>query len=411
MTANAGNGAPDQSQSGLRDPRAGSGAGPGGEAFDYLLSVLVPGEEIVWSGRADRVVSATRTAQRGLLWAGVIGAVVTALFLIEGWFAILLLFALVPAYDLIAAGRTYYAVTTERVLVVRTWPRRSVEILLPAWIVEVRRTGGIGGPESLEIRQTEVTGVRMFSNMFRESREGPVLTLYGIEGIDVAAAAIDRLRSWRRPLVAPSLQPVDTVARDEGPSDRETVQEASADHGGWVPETGETVVWTGRPSPWAVGWNGLRRALGLAAIAIGMIAVGGAVLVLFGRFEALMLLGWLSLIPGLGAVGALIQAAWDAAAATRCRFVITDARVVVIDDWLSKKERFLLLSSGLTVEWKRQAGDRGTIVIRAARPGTGGLPWDHLRRRRKPLLVMHGVSGAEEAMAALDRLLERSGRT
>lgn len=393
-------------------------ASPDDEAFDRLLSVLVPGEEIGWTGRADRIAAAAGIAKTCLLLAATTAAMMAAVDLLGGWFTLLQFFALVPAvgtvvtlpvaaYELIAAGRTYYAVTCERVLVVRAWPRRSIEILMPAWIVEVRRKGGIGGRESLEIRQTDVTGVRMISNMFRESREGPVLTLYGIGEIEAAAAAIDRLRSWREPLVVPSLRPVNTVAGRSRPSvGGAALEDASDVDRSWEPAAGEQVVWTGRPSPWSVFMSGLRRALRLAAVAIGMVTIGLVVLVQSGRPEFLLMLAWLSLVPGIGAIGALIQAACDAASATGRRFVITDARVVVTDNWIRNRVRFLILSPDLSIEWKRRVGDRGTIVICAGRSRAGTISWDPMRRsRRKPLLSMHGVANVEAAAAALDRLL------
>ncbi|MEQ9334758.1 hypothetical protein [Thalassobaculum sp.] len=401
---------------------AAAAEGPDHEAFERLLSVLVPGEEIVWTGRADRIAAAAGMAKTCLLLAATTAAMLAAVVLLEGWFVFLQFFALVPAfgtvvtlpltlYDLIVAGRTWYAVTTERVLVVRAWPRRSVEILMPAWIVEVRRKSGIGGRQSLEIRQTEVSGVRRMFNVFLETHQGPVLTLHSTEGIESALSAVDRLRSWRMPPAAPELRPADAGVGGDAPVVLEDPPEVDPGRNrSWAPDPGEKIVWSGPPSPRAVALNGLRSVLKLAAIAVGMVTVGTVILVLSDNIGPVLILGWLSLVPGLGAIGSLIQAGWDGAAAIGRRFVITDARVVVVDDWPRKRVQYLLPAPGLSVERKRRSGERGTIFLHAARPATDAAVWDRLHRvRGKTLLAMHGIPNVDAATAALDALIAGVG--
>ncbi len=105
--------------------------GEDGAASEYLQSLLKPGERVVWTGRPSPSAFARRDwpmASWGALWIAIL--LVAAWFNPDDWKAEALFFlalcaavagwlAVAPLRNALRAGRTYYAVTTDRVLILR----------------------------------------------------------------------------------------------------------------------------------------------------------------------------------------------------------------------------------------------------------------------------------------------------
>lgn len=140
-----------------------------GDPLDVARAALEPGERLDWADRPDpRVLARARLPQliRGLLGLAVIGAFLWFSF-IPNWpeglrgllftlfLAAVTLYALwllvQPLVARQAAGRTVYAVTDRRLLILEDWPRRRWRSFTPAELdnplvtpVESRPGGDVG---------------------------------------------------------------------------------------------------------------------------------------------------------------------------------------------------------------------------------------------------------------------------
>ncbi|MEQ8814860.1 MAG: hypothetical protein RLO51_17720 [Thalassobaculum sp.] len=140
-----------------------------------------------------------------------------------------------------------------------------------------------------------------------------------------------------------------------------------------------------------------------------MVSAGLVIGVLSGQQMFAMALAWLALVPAFGAARMLALHAWDAAAAARTYFAITDVRIIVLNRWTGQSVASFRPSRQLSVERKNWTGDRGTVVIsQLSAEGTGPTGFVLRRPRRTRLLTMHGITDLTAAVAALDRLFADS---
>ncbi|MEQ8814861.1 MAG: hypothetical protein RLO51_17715 [Thalassobaculum sp.] len=177
------------------------------KALDYLASILLRDERIVWAGRPGLLALVGDRCRPFLGLAMLTLGMVAVGHLVGGLAQILWFFAIAPAFgaaaallfaaaEVLLASRHFYFVTTTRVVVVRLWPGRSAELYAPSQIASVeRKSGGDRGTIVLRLVAADVPGGRFpwLRGSYRPSSRDRILTLPGVSGVQQAAGAIERL--------------------------------------------------------------------------------------------------------------------------------------------------------------------------------------------------------------------------
>ena len=170
------------------------------KALDYVQhSVLLPDETIVWKGRPDPLKSASVGALKALFGLFFFGFAVfwTVMASQGGLFALFgIPFVAVgawmvsgPARDYLRAGKSYYAVTDRRVLIVTAGGSYKVNAIVAGDITDYERTDKGDGTGSIRLRKT-VSETRKGTNVSVEFTDG----LWGIADVKGAAEALAALR-------------------------------------------------------------------------------------------------------------------------------------------------------------------------------------------------------------------------
>lgn len=197
--------------------RAGGDAG-GGTATDAALNaylrtqLLQPGEKIIWTGRPNpgraMLLGKLQTAYGAFflifttIWAGAVWGGFSAD--LSNFAGIGIIFVLVPIYFYAVslwmlstplrnwrkARRTRYAVTEQRVIILRQGWRIRTNIFTPASITDYEQIEKIGGHGDIRLRKTQMGG-GYFMGFSSSLSDG----LWGISDVPGAAAAIAAMRT------------------------------------------------------------------------------------------------------------------------------------------------------------------------------------------------------------------------
>lgn len=163
-------------------------------------NVLTDGEEIAWQGRPDPMEAAKVGWLNALF--GVLFLAFAVFWVVgasdSGWFALFgLPFVAVglfmisrPARQYLNAGKTYYAVTNKRVLLLSAGKTFKVTSITPSEMTDYEREDKVDGTGSIRLRKT-----------ISHDREGPSSSveptdgLWGVADVKGASEAIARLRA------------------------------------------------------------------------------------------------------------------------------------------------------------------------------------------------------------------------
>lgn len=375
---------------------------------DYLRSILMKDETVVWMGRPGfgaimRFGAGTGFAGAIALFAAFLFAFLSAREQGLDWqllrdrlqqepelalFFGLILFAglaclTISASYLSRARRMRYAVTDRRIVITTLGRFPSADLIAPSQFTAVEISPEPRGDRGTVTFRKSRLKVTPFS---AKARPGLDDGLFGVHDFDAAVAAFQRL-------CATAVDPADG-ARDPDAASRSAGGRGPAVHPTIEARLnpGETVVWTGRPAPSTCAATGASHA-----------ALGGAIAV----FGTLLLLTAGSVV----AVPLYAVAAWflsaplrHAVAALGAAYAVTDRRVLIHRGLPGRPCTSIDPGDFGRIRRRDLGDDRGTITVRTTPGFLAQNPRDEAREPAALSDGFYGVRDFRSAVSAVEAL-------
>ncbi|EDP62550.1 hypothetical protein BAL199_13443 [alpha proteobacterium BAL199] len=172
----------------------------GDAALDYLSSILQTGERLVWTGRPSVLAFARRGIGEFFFGAVFFGfasfwtlgassgswlfALFGIPFLLVGFWTLI-----APLRYTVRAWRTYYAITDQRMIILRTGFRRSAEVIMPSDITRLERSDYGSDRGTVTVRTTP----RLSGNSMQTGATKLGDGFFGVSNFKAAMDAIHQL--------------------------------------------------------------------------------------------------------------------------------------------------------------------------------------------------------------------------